>query len=67
MEVSPAELPDPCDLMPACPICGGKMELVYDRRHLKVCVCADCHTGVYIPVQALVLASDRGSERARLS
>ena len=62
MEIPP-DLPDPCDLLPRCPVCKGKMELVYDRRHLKVCVCADCFTGVYIPVEALVLARDRQADR----
>ena len=35
------ELPD----CPACPICNGKMELVYDRINQQVCVCTDCHSG----------------------
>jgi hypothetical protein len=61
MEVS-ADLPDPCDLMPVCPICGGKLEVVYDRRHVKVCVCVDCHTGVYVPVTALAMVRSRRLE-----
>ena len=39
----------PC---PDCPICDGKMELVYDRFNQQVCVCTDCHSGLTIPVTA---------------
>ena len=42
------ELP-PC---PNCPICGGIMELVYDRFNQQVCVCVDCHSGLTIPTAA---------------
>jgi hypothetical protein len=42
------ELP-PC---PNCPICGDRMELVYDRFHQQVCVCVECHTGLTIPAAA---------------
>lgn len=35
-----------------CPICGGKMEKVYDRHHTTVCVCVDCHTGLSVPASA---------------
>jgi hypothetical protein len=61
MEVS-ADLPQPCDVMPVCPICGGKVEVVYDRRHLKVCVCVDCYTGIYVPISALELVHNRRLE-----
>ena len=42
--------------IPACPICEGKMESVYDRYHQKVCVCIDCHTGVTVPGSAWEIA-----------
>ena len=35
--------------IPACPICDGRMEVVYDRHHQIVAVCIDCHTGLTIP------------------
>ena len=35
-----------------CPVCEGKMELVYDRPSQKVFVCADCHSGLTIPAGA---------------
>ena len=47
-EAPPGDYP-PC---PHCPICGGKMELVYDRFNQQVCVCTDCHSGLTIPAQA---------------
>jgi hypothetical protein len=39
-------------LCPECPICRGKMELVYDRLNQQVCVCTDCHSGLTIPATA---------------
>ena len=40
------------DVVIVCPVCGGKLELVYDRRHITASVCIDCHTGVTIPHDA---------------
>ena len=40
-----------------CPVCGGEMELVYDRAHTKVSVCVDCHTGITVPESAWKFAS----------
>ena len=37
---------------PDCPVCGGVMELVYDRFNQQVCVCVDCHSGLTIPAAA---------------
>lgn len=44
--------PEPLDAVAVCPVCGGKMELVYDRRHISASVCVDCHTGITIPTDA---------------
>jgi hypothetical protein len=30
----------------ACPICEGKMNIVYERNSQTVSVCASCHTDV---------------------
>jgi hypothetical protein len=56
-------LPDPDDPRPvvdeqvaACPICDGRMELVYDRHHQKVVVCVDCQSGLTIPGAAWEIA-----------
>jgi hypothetical protein len=46
----------PCQVVPACPICDGRMEEVYDRFHQKVCVCIDCHTGITVPGTAWEVA-----------
>ena len=43
---------EPLPPIPECPICGGKMELVYDRINQQVCVCTDCHSGLTIPAGA---------------
>ena len=32
--------------LPRCPLCLGRMELVYHRHDKTVCVCADCHTSI---------------------
>ena len=39
-----------------CPVCLGRMELVYDRYHQKVCVCTDCRTGITVPAMAWRIA-----------
>jgi len=40
-------------ICPTCPICEGKMELVYERFSQQVCVCVECHTGLTVPASAL--------------
>ena len=60
MAESPPELPDLCEVIPVCPMCGGRMALVYDRPNTKVCVCVDCHTGISVPAQAWCIALARG-------
>jgi ssDNA-binding Zn-finger/Zn-ribbon topoisomerase 1 len=35
-----------------CPICDGKMEVVYQRNNQQVVVCADCHSGLTVPSTA---------------
>ena len=42
----------PCEVIEACPICGGLMEAVYNRTHQQVCVCSDCHTSITVPAAA---------------
>ena len=39
-----------------CPICDGRMELVYDRHHQKVVVCVDCQSGLTVPGSAWEIA-----------
>jgi hypothetical protein len=53
------QTPEPCEVIPTCPICGGKMELVYDRPTAKVCVCSVCHTGISVPAKAWDIARAR--------
>lgn len=43
---------EPCEVVEDCPVCGGKMEVVYNRTQSKVCVCVDCHTGLSVPAAA---------------
>lgn len=39
-----------------CPVCDGRMELVYDRHHQKVVVCVDCQSGLTVPGSAWEIA-----------
>ena len=36
----------------SCPMCGGKMEVVYQRNNQQVTVCQDCHSGLTVPSTA---------------
>jgi hypothetical protein len=58
-------LPDLCEVVPTCPLCGGRMELVYDRPKTKVCVCVDCHTGITVPAEAWAIALARGTVKPK--
>ena len=47
------------DTIPAlsvCPICQGKLEMVYDRNNQQVLICEDCHVGVTVPGTAWEIA-----------
>jgi ssDNA-binding Zn-finger/Zn-ribbon topoisomerase 1 len=35
-----------------CPVCTGRMEVVYSRNNQQVSVCRDCHSGLTIPAGA---------------
>jgi hypothetical protein len=37
---------------PDCPICGGILEIVYDRFNQRVSVCKDCQSGLTVPSSA---------------
>ena len=37
---------------PGCPICGGTLELVYNRFNQQVSVCKDCQSGITVPSSA---------------
>ena len=39
-----------------CPVCEGRMEVVYDRHHQKVVVCVDCQSGLTVPSTAWEIA-----------
>lgn len=41
--------PQLCEVLPNCPLCGGKMETVYKRFNQEVCVCSDCTSGITVP------------------
>ena len=43
---------EPQPAVTVCPICGGKMEVVYARNNQNVSVCTDCHSGLTVPGSA---------------
>jgi hypothetical protein len=51
--------PAPCDVLPQCPICDGRMETVYERPHQKVCQCVECGSALAVPSAAWHIASDK--------
>lgn len=49
--------PEPeSEVLHRCPVCDGRMELVYDRHHQKVLVCVDCQSGLTVPGSAWEIA-----------
>jgi hypothetical protein len=58
--------PGPCEILETCPVCGGKLEMVYERPHQKVCACADCHTTITVPVVAWDIARVKKKTRVPL-
>ena len=57
---NPANEPEPGTetdrVLHRCPVCDGRMELVYDRHHQKVVVCVDCQSGLTVPGTAWEIA-----------
>jgi hypothetical protein len=39
-------------ILSSCPICGGNMEVVYQRNNQQVVVCVDCQSGITVPATA---------------
>ena len=52
-------------MLKTCPICQGKMELVYDRHHQKVVVCVDCQSGLSVPQSAWEIARIKREAKVR--
>ena len=58
--------PGPCDMLDTCPVCGGKLEAVYERPHQQVCACADCQTSITVPTVAWDIARVKKKTRVPL-
>ena len=54
---------EPTPALLSCPICEGKMEVVYARNKQQVCVCQDCHSGLTVPATAWAVV--RGKRDAK--
>jgi hypothetical protein len=60
MTLGPVDPPDD-DLRSrlACPVCGARMETVYERRYQQVRVCVECRTSLMVPGTAWEIARIR--------
>lgn len=50
--MSVEDAPEPCELIPNCPICGGKLTIAHAHSKLRICVCKACGTSLSIPDEA---------------
>ena len=44
--------PEPCEIVPNCPICSTKLRVAHSHSKLKICVCHECGTSLSIPDDA---------------
>jgi ribosomal protein L37AE/L43A len=61
--VADSELPDACDVVPDCPVCGAKLYVAHNHAKLKICVCKTCGTSLSIPDEAFDVARHRRPNR----
>jgi hypothetical protein len=59
MSESGSPLPDLGQVIPTCPLCGGKVEVVYRRPTTQVGVCVDCHLSITVPAGAWDVQRER--------
>lgn len=51
--------------VPTCPICGGRMQQVYDRNERRVFACDVCSTDLIVPITAWLIASNQREAKKR--
>lgn len=44
--------PETGQVISTCPVCDGRMEMIYSRGHQDVSVCADCGSDLTVPTTA---------------
>jgi hypothetical protein len=45
----------PCEILPACPICGiDQLHKATDRHDIIICLCLSCGTSMTVPREALL-------------
>jgi len=50
----------PCEILPACPICGvDQLQKADDRMDIIICLCVSCGTSMTVPREALRLLQAR--------
>jgi len=47
----------------SCPMCEGKMEVVYQRNNQQVTVCIDCHASLTVPAAAWQISRAKRARR----
>jgi hypothetical protein len=62
MADSSDHVPEPCEVIPLCPICGiGAMRLARRMERMTVCICMSCDTSLSVPNEALQQYQQRRS------
>jgi hypothetical protein len=51
-----ADEPDPCEVIPHCPVCASPLEVAHNHSKIKICVCKGCGTSLTIPNEAFLRA-----------
>jgi hypothetical protein len=54
--MSGAEVPDPCEVVPNCPVCDSILFVAHKHAKIKICVCRGCGTSLSIPDDAWLRA-----------
>jgi hypothetical protein len=47
------EQPEPCDIVPFCPVCSAPMHQAHKLQTLHICVCLACETTLTVTDEAL--------------
>ena len=49
----PRQLPDPCEIIPKCPIClSGPLTVARRMKDMDLCLCERCGTSLSVPHDA---------------
>lgn len=54
-------------VLSSCPVCDGRMEVVYQRHNQQVTICTDCHSGLTVPSVAWQISRDKRARQEQVS